>query len=600
MKEMIKLEEIEIENNRKYTKDEGFEQLVSSIGMIGIIQSPVVRRLEDGRYRIVAGRRRIAAKKRIIIECGGNLKAEIECEVLHPVDSRIDEEIALAENVNRLEMHPLDEADLFSRMAERGRTIEEIAKYYARSPSGIYKRLRLTGLVEELKVMFRDGKLNIAGAAVLAELPEDDQKDFYRICEEKNAKTPEDDEEENEINPYALMAQISQFIQKKQHFTIIESMKGCDKCAKRTHNENNALFKEYEDLNDVCLDADCYRVKWQGMVSAALKTAIVQMNEGGVNTDNKIFFKGGVPEEIYKKASSVRFKIEKADVEFEVLREKDYDCTGETSRKKDACWQIYTNYSGKIDVRRVGYKAKPPKEKPIYGETKSEVGQEIERYGREALEAVVEDRQMPSAQVLVQSLKSAKVDSWDFNDKIKKLVIGRVIAKRIEKESGEEPPRNYLSMLMKKMDEDCFGDKSFDEKEFDDQQKKWLRDMFGNQNIKQISAGLSDETQWMFHFLLLSMGFDDVPDLETAKKIAAGKNTDNIFWNYAAMDYEEYKALYLEAAKEATAEALEPKAKKSTKKKKPAGKEKAAVNEDEEEDNYPFEPDLEDEGEETD
>jgi len=474
--------------------------------------------------------------------------------------------------VNRLEMHPLDEAALFGRMAEKGMSVEEIAKHYARSPSAIYKRLRLVSLTEELKGMFRDGQLNIGGAAVLAELPEEDQKEFYNLYGQEIQIKPDVLKDQNYDIEAIEPGKITEFLYKKQKNKIKDNMsKICKNCAKRTHNEHNALFEEYRYLDDVCLDGDCYRAKWYEMISAALKAQIVQTGEAGLKTDEKIFFEGDVVEQIYKKANKVRFKIGKEDIEFEVLREKNYERTGETNRKKDACWLVHVGYTGKIDVRRVGYKEKQ-KEKPA--EKESGAGKSdtkgntslIKNYGREALEAVAQELQKPSAAEVAKKLDGKKVSTWTFNNDIKKLVFGRVVAMIIEKEStGKLPAREYLEMFLESADQNGgYGDHNYREKMYDDFQKKCMKGLFRERNIKNISAGLDEDAQKLFHFLLVSTLSDsDVPDLDDIKEIGKEKHVDGndwyIFWKYAGMSVEEYTELYLQAAKDVAAKALKPK-----------------------------------------
>jgi ParB/RepB/Spo0J family partition protein len=562
--ETISVDKIICEGNRKYTKDEGFEQLVQSIKTIGIIEPPVVRPMGGGRYRVVAGRRRVAAAQKLKL-------AEIGCVVRE--DDKVDDEtIALSENVNRLEMHPLDEAAIFKKMADGGASVESIAKYYARSPQAIYKRLRLAPLAEELKAWFRDGILDISGAAVLAELPEEDQKRFYEQNNVFVSGAFGERDDKNKIDSH----KISQFIYKAQKHSITESMKKtCEGCAKRTHNEDNDLFEEYSYLTDACLDSDCYRSKWRDMVSAALETQVLQMDEAGLKTDDKIFFRGGVPEELYKKASRVKFNVGKNETEFEILRDRDYDRTGDTQRKKDACWLVHTDYTDGIDVRRVGYKARPPEKKTDDNRNSVNAGKKndndrIKEFGREAVEAVAAERQIP-ARELVKNLEDKNINSYNFKNRISELVAERVIAKNVQALPTEEldgSSRDYLKIFLHRLDYEGYGDYSFSIKGFTKEQKEWLRTLFGNENINQISAGLSQDAQNVLHFLLLSMGFNGVPDLDEAEKIAKEKNPDNLFWEYAAMSIEEYRALYLDAAKEAAAEMLEPKKKKAQLKKK--------------------------------
>jgi len=606
MVETVELKKIVNDDNRKYTKDEGFEQLVRSIKEYGIIEPPVVRMLPNGYYRLLAGRRRIAAARKLKLEL-------IDC-VIREDDGNVDEEIALTENVNRLEMHPLDEAALFKRMAYgrpgvNGKSVEEIAKYYARSPSAIYKRLRLNSLVDELKGMFRDGKLDISGAAVLAELPEDDQKEFYNLKNSKAGPEDEDDEpdedEEFEIDNH----EICNFVFKKQKNIITESMKGfCEGCKKRTHNEENALFKEYAAMQDVCLDGDCYRVKQLAMINTAFTAAAVQMNEAGLKTDDRVFFEGGAPERIYKSATKARFEIDKKPVEFEVLRAKDYDRTGETNRKKDACWLIKTDGLGNIKIERIGYKERPPKEKQaekgIEPKGRKDIKPLIDIYGgREVLNAVAEGIQIQSIEETVKKLDETLTAS-ELEDGISHLVFERIVDKRINEEgSGKVPPGEYLEILMESMDEELyFGDASLIEKKFTAKQKEWFNGLFGNRTIKKIEVGLEDDAQKILHFLLLTLHYtSEIPTLDEAKKYSEKKGESDPLWKYINMSYEEYKAMYLQAAKDVAAEALKPKGKKKAEvvKKKTAhdvavetkAVEESLAEDGEDDDDYPFSSD---------
>lgn len=563
---MVPLKNIICESNRKNTKDDGFEQLKSSIEKHGIIQPPVLRSLDNDEYVVIAGRRRIEAARQIKI-------VDTSCIVYSKDDPRSDEEIALSENVNRLEMHPLDEAALFQAQADKGTGVEEIAKYYARSPSAIYKRLRLSGLTDENKTLFRDGKLNIAGAAVLAELPEEDQKDFHNIYKNK--------EQIENVN-------IFQFVQNKQRYAIKRCMKNCQNCMKRTHNQDNTLFDEFKHLNDVCLDADCYRQKWYEMIETALNIQITQYQEAGLQTDDKILFSGSVLEQMYKKATKARFIIgaDKQTVDFQVLQFKNYDFTEqETNRKKDACWKIKCNWEGQLEVRRIGYKERPPRVKPDNNESdkdnKNEGAKRVKEYGKEVLEFASADYNIKPAE-LADKLNKKHLSQYDFKSKIENLICEQVIARRIELEkSGAEPLQDYFSMCLIALNDEIGYSFNFIENKFSEKQKKWFKELLGETNFTKISCGLSDEVQQIFHFLLLSLRFDNyIPNLDELKDI---DKKENLFWQYASMSKGEYRDMYLEAAKEVIKKTL-PKEKEAKLNKKAAaphvedGKKKAAGN----------------------
>jgi len=539
--ESIPINKIICESNRKYTKDEGIDQLANSIKQYGIIQAPTVRRMDEDQYKIIAGRRRIEAARRLkmsFVDC-------VVREESNPVE--IDEEIALTENVNRQDMHPLDEAGAFKRMFDAGTPIEEIAQYYARSPSAIYKRLRLCGLVEELKSMLRDGVINISGAAILAELPDENQYEFYEQNKDKHTTLVEEGYN-IDINL------ITTFINKKQLYVIKKCMNNCEGCNKRTHNEGNELFEECNDLKDVCLDPDCYRIKWYEMLAARLEEQKIQFVEAGLQTDEKIVFFGGIPEMLYKKASFVNIiDNKKQNIKYEILRSKDYDFTEETNRKKNTCWEVCIGNKDNdygIIVKRVGYKVRPPREKykpEKGGYSYSSTSKDIKEYGLEVIESIASDRGITPME-LVDKIHD-KIFHYEFKNDIADLIREKIITKRIEDEKeGIELPRDYLSMFLRAADDEV-GSCTFIEKDFSQEQKKWYHDLLGDKNIKKISIGLNDEAQKLFHIFLLSIGIGDAPDLDDLKDI---NNEKNLFWEYAAITKDEYRAMYLEASNEVT------------------------------------------------
>ena len=563
MIESVELEKITSEGNRKNAKDESFEQLVNSIKEHGILEPPVVRKLPAPQigYKVVAGRRRVEAVRQLNKRKGGVHAVSIDCMVIDPDDPRSDEEIALAENVNRLEMHPLDEAATFKLMADKGMSAGNIAKYYARSPSAIYKRLRLAGLSDDLKGMFRDGKLGIDEAALLAELPEEDQKEFFEghkgFTEEVGSAT------------------VTSFVRKKQCFAITEEIAdGCAACAKRTHNNGNELFEEYSYLKDACLDGDCYRRKWREMIEGELASESYRL--GMPPTDGKVWFSCGVPKELYKKASGAELFFEDSEVKFEVLRENGFEFSEPTKRKKGACWEVGRGYDGKLFVRRVGYKEKPPRKK------QAEAGKEgskdkpslVKEYGREIMKSAAAARGVPAAE-LAEKL-SKKTTRFEFEDAVEEKVFNKVIEKRIAVDadpSRGEPQRDYFSPFLWALDNEIYCNHGLADKGMDDLHKGRLKSLTGSETLKRLALSIPDEAQPVFHYLLLILlQSRDVPSLDDLKGI---EKKNDLFWEYAGMTVDEYRELYLQAAGEVVEDELEPK--EAAGKKKKGGKKKAAA-----------------------
>jgi ParB family chromosome partitioning protein len=215
------------ESNRKHGGMGNIEILSESIKAEGLINPPTVVANGDGTYRVIAGRRRVEAVRQLKWK-------EVQARVIDGADTDRLEAIALSENVNRQEMHPLDEAETFKKLLDKGTDIKDIAALYDRSISGIHHRVRLCNLQDEVKAMFREGKVKLSGAALLASLPADDQAKFAKKYEKKDSVGNWD---------------ISDFIHKAQHCVIAWiADKQCEKCRNRTFNADPGLFEEFGGL----------------------------------------------------------------------------------------------------------------------------------------------------------------------------------------------------------------------------------------------------------------------------------------------------------------------------------------------------------------
>jgi ParB family chromosome partitioning protein len=151
---------------RQHMDDGGIEELSRSIAEKGILQPLLVRPLSDtnspNSYEIIAGERRWrAAQKAKMHEVPVIIKDLNDQETL---------EIALIENLQRLDLSPLEEADGYQRlMQEFTHTQEVLAKAMGKSRSHVANTLRLLSLPESIKTMIDDGRLSAGhGRALLS------------------------------------------------------------------------------------------------------------------------------------------------------------------------------------------------------------------------------------------------------------------------------------------------------------------------------------------------------------------------------------------------------------------------------------------------
>ena len=105
---------------RKNFDPEALSALAESISKYGIITPIAVRRIDDGRYSIIAGERRYRAARI------AGLK-EVPVNILE-VDANTSLELAMVENLQREDLNPIEEAEGFKTLIEACDLTQEIKK----------------------------------------------------------------------------------------------------------------------------------------------------------------------------------------------------------------------------------------------------------------------------------------------------------------------------------------------------------------------------------------------------------------------------------------------------------------------------------------
>jgi len=150
---------------RKSFDETELNELASSIRTHGVLQPILVRPIAGGKYEIVAGERRWRAAQRAGLHTIPAVVRDLnEVEVL---------EIAIVENVQRMDLNPIEEANGFQALIDRfGRTQEEIAEAVGKSRPHIANMLRLLKLPEDIQEMVRDGRLSSGHARAILTAPD--------------------------------------------------------------------------------------------------------------------------------------------------------------------------------------------------------------------------------------------------------------------------------------------------------------------------------------------------------------------------------------------------------------------------------------------
>jgi len=172
MEQDIYIDAITMERSalRTSVTDESVHQLAESIKLHGLLQSIVVTARDGGGWRLIAGRRRLTACK---ILGYTTIPARI-------IDTEhIDEIPALAENLMRLNMNPLEEAEAVRLLSEvKGLSQRDICELTNHGTSWVQDRLFLATMPDNFKKAVADRKLTIAAAGQLMQIHQEDYRDY--------------------------------------------------------------------------------------------------------------------------------------------------------------------------------------------------------------------------------------------------------------------------------------------------------------------------------------------------------------------------------------------------------------------------------------
>jgi ParB family chromosome partitioning protein len=145
---------------RRNFNDDAIEELASSIRARGLLQPILVRPSGRDRYEIVAGERRWRAAQRAGVH---NVPV-----VIRELDDTEAAEIALIENVQRVDLNPMEEAAAYARLADAySRTQEEIAGAVGKSRSHVANMMRLMALPKKCRKALEEGALSMGHARAL-------------------------------------------------------------------------------------------------------------------------------------------------------------------------------------------------------------------------------------------------------------------------------------------------------------------------------------------------------------------------------------------------------------------------------------------------
>lgn len=155
---------------RKNFDPEELDELAESVKKHGVLQPIIVRPVPNvpDSYMIVFGERRFRAS------CLANLQ-EIPATVRNLTDEEAYE-LQIIENLQRKDVHPMEEARAFRHLYERGKTVEDIAGKVGKSTRYIAARLKLTDMIPEFQDAFLRDLMEYKDAWYICRANEDVQR----------------------------------------------------------------------------------------------------------------------------------------------------------------------------------------------------------------------------------------------------------------------------------------------------------------------------------------------------------------------------------------------------------------------------------------
>ncbi|MEJ7610644.1 MAG: ParB/RepB/Spo0J family partition protein [Ferruginibacter sp.] len=192
----IPLKEIQADPNqpRTFYDEAAMDELTVSIREKGVIQPILVRPSKKG-FMIVCGERRFRAS----VSVAGAIKTRNTIPaIIRDITDEEALELQIIENLQRKDVHPMEEAVAFKSLMERKDwKVEEIAARVGKSDFFVRQRLKLNDLTPQWQTAFFHNVMTLADALKVARFPFADQQEIYSDNRVENEK-------ELELNEWAL------------------------------------------------------------------------------------------------------------------------------------------------------------------------------------------------------------------------------------------------------------------------------------------------------------------------------------------------------------------------------------------------------------
>jgi ParB family chromosome partitioning protein len=257
-------------NPRRRFNEERLQELAASFQSQGILAPLLVRELDESKYEVVAGARRLRAAKLAALDT-------VPVRVVALSDAAAIESQCI-ENLQREDIHPLEEALGFRALLELkdpAYSPATIAARCGKSEAYIQGRIKLTELIPPIAEAFLADRIGVGHALLIAKLPAAQQQSAFAAA--FRSMWTSDGNQQVLIPVRELAAWIESNILlelasapfSKQDENLVPDAGACTNCPKRT-GFNTLLFSDVR--KDSCTDPVCFRSKLDAHVAQTLET----------------------------------------------------------------------------------------------------------------------------------------------------------------------------------------------------------------------------------------------------------------------------------------------------------------------------------------
>ncbi|WP_367352509.1 ParB/RepB/Spo0J family partition protein [Achromobacter animicus] len=265
-------------NPRKRFDQEALQELAGSLRKHGILQ-PILCRAhpsEPGKLELIAGERRWRA-------AGIAKLAQVPVRII-VVDDLEMLELQVIENLQRQDLHPIEEAESYEALLAANKDnpeygVNEMALRLKKSRAYIYARLKLCDLQPEARTAFYEDKVSASVALLVARIPvrelqlkaleeviTGEVEDYYsRTNGPMSARQAAEHIQEN------YMLELKRAVFPIAQADLVATAGPCTTCIKRTGAQPE-LFSDVESA-DVCTDPSCFDQKKQAHVAKLAEAA---------------------------------------------------------------------------------------------------------------------------------------------------------------------------------------------------------------------------------------------------------------------------------------------------------------------------------------